>query len=64
MSKGYEYVTVDVFTDRAFTGNIHQGDEMGRPSRVAATAEKRGGAVVRVSVGGSCVAVMQGTFTV
>ena len=53
-----------MFTDRAFTGNIHQGDEMGRPSRVAATAEKRGGAVVRVSVGGSCVAVMQGTFTV
>jgi trans-2,3-dihydro-3-hydroxyanthranilate isomerase len=43
--------------------DIRQGVEMGRPSRLSATAEKRGGTVGRVSVGGHCVAMMQGTFT-
>jgi trans-2,3-dihydro-3-hydroxyanthranilate isomerase len=43
---------------------ITQGDEMGRPSRISASAEKRGGAVGPVRVGGTAVAVMDGTLRV
>jgi trans-2,3-dihydro-3-hydroxyanthranilate isomerase len=44
--------------------DIQQGVEMGRPSRLTATAEKRGGEIARVRVGGRCVAMMEGTFSV
>ena len=78
MPKRYDYVTVDVFTDRAFAGNplavvtdatgLHthqmQGVEMGRPSLLQVSAEKTGGAVTRVRVGGRCAPVMDGTLTV
>lgn len=44
--------------------DILQGVEMGRPSRLTVTAEKQGGSITRVRVGGRCVPVMEGTFTV
>jgi len=43
---------------------ITQGDEMGRPSRISAFAEKRGGVVGAVRVGGRAVIVMEGTLRV
>jgi trans-2,3-dihydro-3-hydroxyanthranilate isomerase len=42
---------------------ISQGVHMGRPSLLAASAEKRGGKVVAAYVGGSCVPVMSGMIT-
>jgi trans-2,3-dihydro-3-hydroxyanthranilate isomerase len=46
------------------TLSVHarQGVQMGRPSLLQATAQRVGDAVV-ASVGGQCVAVMQGSFT-
>lgn len=41
---------------------IAQGVEMGRPSRLDVTAEKRMGRVERVLVGGECVEMMRGTL--
>jgi len=35
---------------------------MGRPSMLTVDAEKQGGAVTRVRVGGRCVPVMEGTL--
>jgi trans-2,3-dihydro-3-hydroxyanthranilate isomerase len=43
--------------------DILQGAEMGRPSRLAVSAEKHGGAVTRVRAGGRCALVMEGTLT-
>jgi len=50
--------------DAVFTFDIRQGVEMGRPSRLTATAEKQHGSVTRVRVGGPCVAIMEGAFAV
>jgi len=50
--------------DAVFAFDIRQGVEMGRPSRLTATAEKQGGSVTRVRVGGPCVVMMEGTFAV
>jgi trans-2,3-dihydro-3-hydroxyanthranilate isomerase len=47
-----------------FTWRIDQGVAMGRASRLEATAEKRGGKVVRVKVGGSTVISAEGTMNV
>lgn len=41
---------------------ISQGEDMGRPSLLAASAVKRGGAVVCARVGGRGVEMMQGSF--
>jgi trans-2,3-dihydro-3-hydroxyanthranilate isomerase len=41
---------------------IAQGVDMGRPSIIAASAEKRGGKVTATYIGGTCVAVMQGVL--
>jgi trans-2,3-dihydro-3-hydroxyanthranilate isomerase len=41
---------------------IAQGEDMGRPSLLAARAVRRGGAVVSAHVGGAGVEMMQGTF--
>jgi trans-2,3-dihydro-3-hydroxyanthranilate isomerase len=41
---------------------IAQGIEMGRPSRLEASAEKTAGKVVRTHVGGMCVPMMQGVI--
>jgi trans-2,3-dihydro-3-hydroxyanthranilate isomerase len=43
---------------------VAQGFEMGRPSLLDASAEKRGGEVTETRIGGSCVAVMAGTITI
>lgn len=43
---------------------ISQGVDMGRPSLLVASAEKRDGKVVAAHVGGSCVPVMSGLMTV
>ncbi len=48
--------------DLALTLTVHQGVEMGRPSRLVARVDKRGGRVEAVRVGGRCVEVMSGTF--
>jgi trans-2,3-dihydro-3-hydroxyanthranilate isomerase len=41
---------------------IAQGAEMGRPSFLDASAEKRAGAIVETRIGGRCVSVMTGTI--
>ena len=41
---------------------VRQGVEMGRPSLLSVSAEKRAGAVTRVRVGGRCAPVMEGTL--
>ncbi len=43
---------------------IAQGVEMGRPSLLDASAEKRGGVVVETRIGGRCVPVMTGTIEI
>ena len=43
---------------------IGQGFDMGRPSSLAAAAEKRNGKVTGLSIGGRCVPMMRGTLTV
>ncbi len=42
---------------------ISQGVDMGRPSLMAASAEKRAGAIVAAHIGGNCVPVMRGVIT-
>ena len=49
-------------TDGMITLHIEQGVAMGRPSQLEATAEKRGGRVVRIKVGGSSVITAEGTM--
>lgn len=44
--------------------DIEQGIEMGRPSRILASARKTGEGPVLATVAGSCVPVMRGTLTV
>ena len=41
---------------------ISQGVDMGRPSLMLASAEKRAGAVVAAHIGGNCVPVMSGAI--
>jgi trans-2,3-dihydro-3-hydroxyanthranilate isomerase len=43
---------------------VAQGFEMGRPSVLDASAEKRGGVVTETRIGGRCVPVMAGTITI
>lgn len=54
---------VDPRPDVRLERRISQGVDMGRPSLLLASAEKRGGAVVAAYVGGRCVPVMRGTIT-
>jgi trans-2,3-dihydro-3-hydroxyanthranilate isomerase len=50
--------------DIALQLRIAQGVEMGRPSLLDASAEKRGGRVIETRIGGRCVAVMTGTIDI
>jgi trans-2,3-dihydro-3-hydroxyanthranilate isomerase len=50
--------------DLSLKVRIAQGVEMGRPSLLDGTAEKRGGKVVETQIGGRCVLVMAGTIDV
>ncbi len=43
---------------------IVQGIEMGRPSLLDASAEKRNGGVIRTRIGGRCIAVMKGSIEI
>ena len=43
---------------------IAQGIDMGRPSVLEAGAEKRGGKVIGMTLGGRCVPMMRGTLEV
>ncbi len=49
--------------DLVLERRISQGVDMGRPSLMAASAEKRGGKVVAAHIGGNCVPVMSGVIT-
>lgn len=53
---------LDARGDGEIERTIRQGVEMGRPSRIAASAVKSGGAVTAVRVGGNCAPVMDGTL--
>jgi len=48
----------------SFAWTIEQGAEIGRPSLIEAEADKSGGKVVRVRVGGSAVIVGEGRITI
>jgi len=50
--------------DLSLSLRIAQGIEMGRPSLLEASAEKRGGVVVETRIGGRCVPVMAGTIEI
>jgi trans-2,3-dihydro-3-hydroxyanthranilate isomerase len=41
---------------------IAQGVDMGRPSLLEATAEKRNGRITGMWIGGKCVAMMRGSL--
>jgi trans-2,3-dihydro-3-hydroxyanthranilate isomerase len=48
--------------DLTFARTIGQGFDMGRPSVLEASAEKKGGTVVATYIGGRCVPMMSGTI--
>jgi trans-2,3-dihydro-3-hydroxyanthranilate isomerase len=50
--------------DLSLSLRIAQGVEMGRPSLLDASAEKRGSAVIETRIGGRCIAVMRGMIEV
>jgi trans-2,3-dihydro-3-hydroxyanthranilate isomerase len=50
--------------DGIFTWRIDQGIAMGRPSKLEASAEKRGGRVLRMKVGGATVLSAEGAMNV
>ncbi|MBT6277500.1 MAG: PhzF family phenazine biosynthesis protein [Chromatiales bacterium] len=56
--------SIDGRSDGDRTWHIAQGVEMGRPSRIVATASKSGGNVTAVKVGGACVFVARGELSV
>ena len=49
-------------TDLALAKTIGQGFDMGRPSILKATAEKKAGKVVATFIGGRCVPMLKGTI--
>jgi trans-2,3-dihydro-3-hydroxyanthranilate isomerase len=51
-------------TDLSLRVRIAQGVEMGRPSILDASAEKRGGTVIETRIGGRCILVMKGTIEI
>lgn len=56
--------TLDERADATFEYRIAQGVEMGRPSLLRASADKRGGEVVAVRIGGTSVLVAEGRINV
>jgi trans-2,3-dihydro-3-hydroxyanthranilate isomerase len=51
-------------TDLLLKIRIAQGVELGRPSLLDASAEKRGGIVIETRIGGHCIPVMTGTIDI
>jgi trans-2,3-dihydro-3-hydroxyanthranilate isomerase len=56
--------SLDPQPDVSLNVRIAQGVEMGRPSLLEASAEKRGDTVIETRIGGRCVPVMSGTIEV
>ena len=56
--------SLDPKPDLSLSLGIAQGVEMGRPSLLEASAEKRGGKVTETRIGGRCVPVMAGTISI
>jgi trans-2,3-dihydro-3-hydroxyanthranilate isomerase len=56
--------SLDPQPDLSLSPRIAQGVEMGRPSLLDASAEKRGGNVIETRIGGRCVPVMAGTISI
>jgi trans-2,3-dihydro-3-hydroxyanthranilate isomerase len=52
----------DPRSDVTFSRTIGQGVDMGRPSVLEATAEKKAGKVVATYIGGRCVPMLSGTI--
>lgn len=52
----------DARADLSLSKTIGQGFDMGRPSRLQATAEKKAGMVTATYIGGQCVAMLSGTI--
>jgi len=50
--------------DLSLKFRIGQGIDMGRPSLLEASAEKRGGEIIGLSIGGRCVPMMRGVLEV
>ncbi len=55
--------SLEATADGGLALDVLQGVEMGRPSLLTTSAEKKAGAVTRVRVGGCCAPVMEGTLT-
>jgi len=55
--------SLEATADGVLALDVLQGVEMGRPSLLTTSAEKKAGAVTRVRVGGRCAPVMEGTLT-
>jgi trans-2,3-dihydro-3-hydroxyanthranilate isomerase len=51
-------------SDLSLALRIGQGIDMGRPSLLEAAAEKRGGKIIGLSIGGRCVPIMRGVLEV
>jgi trans-2,3-dihydro-3-hydroxyanthranilate isomerase len=58
------YLGVREGADGTFRWVVEQGFEMGRPSLLHLTVEKRGGEITAIRVGGAAVAVSEGTIEV
>jgi trans-2,3-dihydro-3-hydroxyanthranilate isomerase len=56
--------SLDPRSDLSLQVRIAQGVEMGRPSLLDASAEKRAGAVIETRIGGRCIPVMAGTISI
>lgn len=54
----------DPRADLSLARTIGQGFDMGRPSRLDAAAEKKGGKVVATYIGGRCVPMLSGTLEI
>ena len=50
--------------DVRLTLRIGQGIDLGRPSLLEASADKRGGKIVSMAIGGRCVPMMRGVLEV
>jgi len=58
------YLGVREHADGTFRWVVEQGFEMGRPSLLHLTVERQGGAIAAIRVGGTAVAVAEGTIEV
>ena len=54
--------SLDPQSDGVLTRDTAQGLEMGRPSRIAASAVKQDGQVIEVHIGGQAICVMDGVL--